>query len=733
MTLRKKILLIIAVTFLSLLTILYFTSQNILLGSFAKLEEQNVHQNVERVLSALSKDLSSLDATAGDWAGWDDTYAFIEDANTDYIKSNLIDGTFTELNLNLMLFINSSGRTVFSKAFDLYNETEIPMSQSLQEHLSTSDLLLTHPDTESSITGLVLLPEGPMLVASQPILTSEDEGPIRGTLIMGRYLGAAGIEHLAETTHLSLIMHRFDDPQMPPDLQAARSSLSAEASILARPLDEQSIAGYALLKDIYGKPSLMLRIDMPRDIYQQGQEILVYCLWLIMIVGAGCGAVTMWILEKQVLSRLARLSKSVNGIGTNGDLSARISMTGRDELSNLADEINRMIGALERSGKALRESEEKYRNLIERANDGICIIQDTLLKYANPRLAQMGGYTIEELTDTLFTNYVHPDEIPKVVDYYKRRMAGEDVTTVYETALRHKDGGKVDVELNTGIITYHGKSADLVFIRDITERKGAEEALRNLYDEETKLRQELQTEIKRRIEFTRALVHELKTPLTPILASSDALVTELQEEPLLSLARNINRGASNLNKRIDELLDLARGEIGMLKLECRPVDPLQLLHEVIDDMVPVASNHRQSLLLDLPPHLPLVQADEDRLRQIMINLISNACKFTPEGGEITVRAKEKDADLIVEIQDTGRGITEEEQQRLFQPYHRFEIDRQRLSGLGLGLSLCKTLVELHGGRIWVESQEDNGSTFGFSVPLEAASQFEEGTETGGKL
>ena len=152
MTLRKKILTIIAATFLSLIAILYFASQTLLLNSFNELEEQNTRQNVERALSALSNDLSSLDATAGDWAGWDDTYAFIEDANTDYIESNLIDGTFTELNLNLMLFINSSGRTVFSKAFDLHNEAEIPMSQSLQEHLSTSDLLLTHPDTESSIT-----------------------------------------------------------------------------------------------------------------------------------------------------------------------------------------------------------------------------------------------------------------------------------------------------------------------------------------------------------------------------------------------------------------------------------------------------------------------------------------------------------------------------------------------------------------------------------------------------
>ena len=608
MTLRKRILAIIIVTFLSLITILFFTSQTILLNSFNKLEEQRTSRNVERALSALSNDLSSLDATAGDWAAWDDTYAFIEDANDEYVESNLIDGTFTELKLNLMLFINSSGRTVFGKAFDLHNVEEMPVPQSLQEHLSANDLLLHHPDTESSVAGIILLPEGPLLVASRPILTSEDEGPIRGALIMGRYLDAAEIERLAEATLLPLIMHRFTDPQIPPDFQEARLSLSEETPILAQPLDDQSIAGYTVLRDIYGKPSLMLRIDMPRDIYQQGQEILVYRLWLIIIVGAVCGVVAMWILEKQVLSRLANLSKSVSGIGITGDLSKRVSLAGTDELSSLADNINGMIGALERS----------------------------------------------------------------------------------------------------------------------------EEELRKAYEKEKQLRQELEAEMNKRIEFTRALVHELKTPLTPVLAASDALVAKLQGEPLLSFARNINRGASNLNKRIDELLDLARSEMGVLEIKPKPVEPLQLLHEVAGEIAPVASSYGHSLTLDLPPSLVPIRADRERLRQIVLNLLDNATKLTPEGGKITLRAKERDGFLIVEVQDTGPGIADEEQQRLFKPYHRRESDREHLSGLGLGLALCKTLVELHGGQIWVESQEGKGSTFSFSIPLEAANQCEESAETGGK-
>ena len=355
MTLRRKTLIYICVTFVILIWILHVISQNILLDSFAQLEEQNTSQNVERVLNTLSNDLSSLATTTGDWASWDDTYAFIEDTNTDYIDSNLIDGTFTELRLNFMLFINTSGQIVFGKAFDLHNEEEIPIPQSLQGHLSASDLLLYHPDTESNIGGIILLPEGPVLLASQPILTSDDEGPARGSLIMGRYLDATEIDRLSQITLLSLAAYPTNATQMPPDLQTARLSLSEESPILIQPLDAQYVSGYGLLMDIYGEPGLILRVDMPRDIYQHGQASVNYLILSIVAVGLVVAIVTMLLVEKQVLSRLFNLSRSVSSIGTSSDPSRRVPSTGKDEVSNLANTINVMIEALEQSRNVLQE------------------------------------------------------------------------------------------------------------------------------------------------------------------------------------------------------------------------------------------------------------------------------------------------------------------------------------------------------------------------------------------
>jgi PAS domain S-box-containing protein len=131
-------------------------------------------------------------------------------------------------------------------------------------------------------------------------------------------------------------------------------------------------------------------------------------------------------------------------------------------------------------GKKLRESEEKYRNLVERANDGIAIGQDGIIRYVNPRLAHMAGYTIEELTGAPIFDFFFPEDRAKLIDRYRRRLAGEDVPTIYESALKYKDGSRIEVEINAGVISYNGKPADLVFFRDITERKRTEARAKHL-------------------------------------------------------------------------------------------------------------------------------------------------------------------------------------------------------------------------------------------------------------
>jgi two-component system clock-associated histidine kinase SasA len=217
-------------------------------------------------------------------------------------------------------------------------------------------------------------------------------------------------------------------------------------------------------------------------------------------------------------------------------------------------------------------------------------------------------------------------------------------------------------------------------------------------------------------------VHELKTPLTPILSSSELLVDELSEEPLKSVAKNIYRGAGNLNNRINELLDLAKFEIGSLTISRKKVNADRLIRDTAEEMAALIDKYHQHLFLNIADNLPEIWADEERLHQIILNLLVNASKFTPEGGSITLSSWSDGNVLLVEVRDTGKGMSRKEQERVFEPYQRRIDDRERFSGLGLGLSLCKTLVELHGGKIWVDSQEGEGATFTFSIPLVSPAQ-----------
>lgn len=349
---------------------------------------------------------------------------------------------------------------------------------------------------------------------------------------------------------------------------------------------------------------------------------------------------------------------------------------------------------------------------------GMFVVQDHKFVFTNKQFQKVTGVRAKELVGTHPLDHVWPEDREIVRQNAIKMLKGEP-TPPYRYRIIRRDGQIRWMREGVVSVQYRGRRAALGHSMDITDGIEAEAKLRKLYEDEKKWHHELEAEVRKRIEFTRALVHELKTPLTPILFSSELLVSELKEEPWLSVARNIHRGANNLNNRIDELLDLARVEIGSLKLNPKLVAAPQLLSSIADYVESLIAKNHQHLVRDIPPTLPQVWADEERLQQIILNLLINASKFNPEGGTITLAAREEDKSLVVEVKDTGPGIPKKEQERIFQPYQRRITDRERLGGLGLGLALCKHLVELHGGRIWVESQVGKGSVFAFAIPLKS--------------
>jgi signal transduction histidine kinase len=224
------------------------------------------------------------------------------------------------------------------------------------------------------------------------------------------------------------------------------------------------------------------------------------------------------------------------------------------------------------------------------------------------------------------------------------------------------------------------------------------------------------------LRFIDTLSHELKTPLTSIIAAAGLLEEELQsgDESHRKLIQTIIRNSNSLESRLAELLDIVKTGSGKLQLQFEPVDMKSLILGTCLQISPLMHNKNQRLTTDLPESLPIIQGDGQRLEQVLLNLMNNATKFTPDGGNIVVRVRREDGGLIVEVRDDGIGIAKDKQDRLFIPYSRLNADRQKHPGLGLGLALSKQVIELHNGRIWVDSDTGKGATFAFFLPQRQA-------------
>jgi len=252
---------------------------------------------------------------------------------------------------------------------------------------------------------------------------------------------------------------------------------------------------------------------------------------------------------------------------------------------------------------------------------------------------------------------------------------------------------------------------------NIIEHRLAEESLHSLYEEEKKLRERLEAEMQGRIVFTRNLIHELKTPLTSLLATSQLLLDEEKNKELEKLTQYVWEGANSLNNRIDELHDIVKGEIGKLELNLKPLNLGKLLVSLVEEIKPLASQHGVATYLKMDEPLPQAYADAGRVRQIMLNLLNNVFRYAAEGGRVDILATAKGDFVEVEVSDHGPGIAEPLQPHIFESGYQTAPHAKSSGGLGIGLALCKLLAERHSGKIWVRSQLGKGSSFFFTLPL----------------
>ncbi len=363
MSLRLKILnsLLVAVTLYGIMN--YGIQRLIVLPKFIALEREDAKKNMIRCIETLRREIDHLDSYAWDWAAWDSTYEFIETQSEEYIKANLVLETFTDDDLNLLYLIDTSGNVIWGETRNQQAEiTHLP--EFPREKLQVNHPLLSYKAenkqaAEIKISGVYKTSKGPMLISSRPILTSQSEGPIRGSIIVGKFLTDKIIKKLVEQTRVSLRIWEASSDSIPKADKKVLQQITMNNPFVIKELDEDHLNAYTTFPDIQGANALLMRVSLPRNIRAEGTA----ALWMAMIsllTAIIIVLIVLWgLLERTVLVPINKLTDHAKLINRNNDYSIRINMPQTDEIGNLAKTLDGMVIQIDEPTTILARTNEE--------------------------------------------------------------------------------------------------------------------------------------------------------------------------------------------------------------------------------------------------------------------------------------------------------------------------------------------------------------------------------------
>jgi PAS domain S-box-containing protein len=317
----------------------------------------------------------------------------------------------------------------------------------------------------------------------------------------------------------------------------------------------------------------------------------------------------------------------------------------------------------------------------------------------------LGASSDDQIIGRSVMDVIHPDYRETVAQRMIESMGKGKAPPVVEEKFLRLDGTEIDVEVRAAPLVYQGKPAMQVVVRDITERRKAEEA-----------RYEL---AQLKAEFFSNVSHELRTPLQSIMGFTKLMLQGKvpDHETQMEFLTIIDKQGEHLVNLIEGLIDVSRVASGRFEIRRQRLSIEKIIDDALQSAYSVANEKGIIINRYIPEALPRMNVDGERLGQVMVNLLSNAVKFSNGGSKINVRAGVKDDKLLVRVTDHGIGIAQEAMPHLFERFYQVDGSTTRtISGTGLGLYISKQIVEAHGGNIWVESKLGKGSTFCFTIP-----------------
>ena len=598
MTLRRKTLLMIGLTLSVLIATAYGVASLIFLNRFSDLETAQLRAGVQRVQGVINHELERLESITREYATRDDSFAFVATHETSYAQKYLSNSMFRNYNVDTIVFMPLRGDSIFEKSLDLSTMQETSHAERIANLLNRNSGLLYSPDALEGKSGVLRVGTKFFMLATHPILPGTKQGRNNGTLLMARELNQDNLNQLNKLTQLEIAINGVVG-DLPDDFARAWNDLRhGGAGPFLQILDDNTYAAYVPLLDQSRKPVALLRTTASRDNFTFARSAINYLLIALLVLGLIFIVITLLSLERLVLSRLGRLTEEVNHIGLGSDLNARVTVTGHDELSALAQKVNHLL-----------------------------------------------------------------DNLSSQIDL-------EQAVASAQTAAAAKSS------------------------------------------------------------FLANMSHELRTPLNAIIGYSELLQESVGDDGLERLVPDLKKiveAGKHLQGIITNVLDISKIEAGKMELESHPFDLHETINAVSDIVLVRAREKALPLLVSLDSGVPRhIVGDAPRLRQVLVNLLNNAIKFTEQGEvELTVGAKCLDQpaapstprwELCFAVRDTGIGIPAQHFERLFKAFSQVDASSSRqYGGTGLGLAISQQLCEMMGGRMWVESAEGNGSTFYFTL------------------
>jgi sensor domain CHASE-containing protein/signal transduction histidine kinase len=350
MSLRTKTISIIVSSLLVLALLLYAIAQYLLIDGFRTLEQQSVRDNLDRVRNSVSAEMEKQLTKISDWSSWDDAYKYMFDHNQEFITSNLTDITLKNLKAHMMIFLDNSGKIVVSQQYDATSDKLIPLSDNIAKFIFPQSPFVDIKDQEAGFGGIIMLPEGPLMLASRPILTSDGKGPSRGVLMLGSFLDDAAVQRLSELTKLPIQMKLIHSAR---DLDETK--MTSQNRYAVQVTSQEIVRGFTYFDDFEGKPALILSVDIQRQIMAQGNKTIGILINALIGVGVIFGLIIFITLEKSVISRIISLNQEVTAVGQSQNGLARIGPHGSDEIGELCNAIIKMIDTIEAKSKTIRD------------------------------------------------------------------------------------------------------------------------------------------------------------------------------------------------------------------------------------------------------------------------------------------------------------------------------------------------------------------------------------------